>query len=387
LQPGDTAAAGLYALNHASDVAQAGKAAPGIASPVQNLMVADRTGIALFVTGRVPVRASGDGSRAVPGADASHDWTGWASGEALPHYVAPASGHLLNANDRIAGPEFPVFLGRDWYDDDRARRIRTLLTAPGQRSAADFAAMQLDATSVPAQALLPALRAVAIPTGLARTAQALLAGWDGAMTVDAPQPLIFNAWVQRFNSRLLARIGVPPEAYAGIAPWPQIVRHALSPAGAHWCGGNCDALLADSLAAAVTDLAARFGGDPAQWRWGAAHQAGFAHPVLQLLPVLGPLAENRIATPGDDTTIDRGGVRGGSFQSVHGPELRGIYDLSDLDRSRFVMAPGQSGNPVSALASNFLQRWRDGGTVTIGPQPARIAVELSLTPAPQEPSR
>ena len=38
-----------------------------------------------------------------------------------------------------------------------------------------------------------------------RAALALLAGWDGAMRPDAPQPLIFNAWLQQFDAALLQR--------------------------------------------------------------------------------------------------------------------------------------------------------------------------------------
>ena len=134
LAPGNTAAAGLLALNQARDVDAAGKAAAMITAPVQNLLVADRQRIALYVTGRVPIRRAGDGSAPVPG-DGSHDWIGWASGEQLPHIVAPASGRLVNANDRIAPPDFPVFLGRDWFGDWRATRIRELLERSDRHTA------------------------------------------------------------------------------------------------------------------------------------------------------------------------------------------------------------------------------------------------------------
>ena len=113
---------------------------------MQNLLVADRERIALYVTGRVPIRRAGDGSAPVPG-DGSHDWIGWASGEQLPHIVAPASGRLVNANDRIAPPDFPVFLGRDWFGDWRAARIRELLARSDRHTAADFARMQVDVHS------------------------------------------------------------------------------------------------------------------------------------------------------------------------------------------------------------------------------------------------
>jgi penicillin amidase len=382
LAPGDIAAAGLHALNRAGSVAEAGRAAALITAPVQNLLVADREGIGLFVTGRVPLRRSGDGSRPVPGADGGHDWTGFAAGPALPHVVAPASGRVVNANERVAPPDFPVFLGRDWFDDARARRIRELLDRPGQRTRDDFAAMQVDEVDLVARDLLPRLRAVAAPAGLPARALALLAGWDGTMAADAPQPLVFNAWMQRLYRDILARAEVPASAEAAAAPWTQLVPFALSPPGGVLCGGDCTALLPAALAQAMTGLAARFGDDPAKWRWGDAHQAVFANPILRPIPLLGPASERRIAVPGDDSTLFRAGMRPGAFDAVHGAAFRDVYDLGDLEGSLFVVAPGQSGHLLSPLARNFLQRWRDGAMITIAHAPASVATRLHLSPEP-----
>ena len=92
------------------------------------------------------------------------------------------------------------------------------------------------------------------------------------------------------------------------------------------------------------------------------------------------LVEARIATPGSDATVGRGGVRRDNFESVHGAAYRGIYDLADQERSRFVVAPGQSGNPLTGLARNFLQRWHDGDTISIPSRPASVAVRIGLSP-------
>ena len=124
--PGDTAATGLLALNQARTVAEAGKAAALITSPVQNLLVADRHDIGLFVTGRVPIRRAGDGAAPVPGAG-RRSTTGprWCGGDALAALRRPgkrAAGERQRAASRR--PTFPVFLGRDWFGDWRARRIR-----------------------------------------------------------------------------------------------------------------------------------------------------------------------------------------------------------------------------------------------------------------------
>jgi penicillin amidase len=380
LKPGDTAAAGLLALNHAGSVADAMSAAAAITSPVQNLFVADRDAIGLAVTGRVPVRKSGDGRWPEQGADGTHDWVGFASGDQLPRFVDPPSGRLVNANEPLAPVPGGAYLGGDGFGDFRARRIRALLGTAERHSVENFAAKQVDVLDTMATDLLPRLEKVSATSKLSREALDLLRSWDGKAVIDAPQPLIFNAWVRSFADLLLQRLGVPPEARAAAAPWPDLAERALSSGGAVLCPGDCDQLLSESLRASTDALAQRYGADPGAWRWGRAHQAVFAHPLLRAVPILGWLVAGRIAAPGDETTIDRGGFWPGGFADVHGPSFRGVYDLADLERSRFVMAPGQSGNPFSPLARNFLRRWRDGATITIGADAGPGVRHIALEP-------
>jgi penicillin G amidase len=375
LQPDDTAATGLLALNRAESVQQAGVAAAEISSPVQNLLVADTKTIGLFVTGRVPIRKAGDGSAPVPG-DGSHDWVGWASGDHLPHSVSPASGRIVNANEPVWPHDFPVFMGRDTFGPWRANRIREILGQSDRHTLADFAAMQTDIVDPFARQVLPVLLAVTRVTGSADKALGLLRGWDGSAVMDSPAPLIFNAWMEAFYDAVLRHAGLT----AGVgAPVSDFVASVLAPSGAHWCDGDCGPMLRDALGEAVRDLASRFGDDPAAWRWGDVHQAVFAHPILRNVPILGSLTTISIPSPGDDNTLDRGGTNA-AFQSVHGASFRGVYDLADLDRSLFVVTPGQSGNPFSGHARDFVQRWRDGATITLGPAAARIAGTVRLTP-------
>jgi penicillin G amidase len=138
--------------------------------------------------------------------------------------------------------------------------------------------------------------------------------------------------------------------------------------------------LTQALQEAVSALSSRSGDDPAAWRWGEAHPTVFAHPILGRLPLLGPLATARIDSPGDDTTVGRGGLPWEGFQSVEGPSYRGVYDLADLDQSLFMVAPGQSGNPVSGHARDFLRRWRDGDTITLGPVSGHVTATIRLNP-------
>ncbi len=375
LAPGDTAAAGIHRLNQAEDLAAVAQAAAMITAPVQNLLAADRTGIALYVTGRVPIRKGGDGALPARGDDGKSDWIGLAGGGALPRFIAPASGRLVNGNERIAPADFPVFMGRDWNGDWRAQRIRTLLDATPRHSLESFARMQVDPVSVFAQALLPRLRRTTPLDERSRLALGLLNGWDGAMAAELPQPLVFNAWMARFRAALLERIEVSDSA--AVAGW-EMVEAALGGPTSPLCGGSCDTILARALSEAMAGVASRHGEQPANWRWGMAHQAVFAHPLLSQIPVLSSLGERRIASPGDDTTLFRAAMRNG-FDAVHGAGLRAVYDLADLEQSRFIITPGQSGNIASPLAWNLVAPWRAGATLTLSAN-AVTATRLRLTP-------
>jgi len=370
LAPGDGAAVGLLALNRATNVAEAEATAEQITSPVLNLLVADTHTIGLFVTGRVPIRRSGDGAFPAQGNDGRSDWIGWAQGAALPHTISPASGRLVNANERVAGPDFPVLLGRDWYSDIRARRIRQMLDAKPKPDVADFARMQVDDLDLVAMELLPKLLAI----------EPDFAGWDGRMTVDAAQPLIFNAWMPEFTHTLLFALDVPESEWDAVAPWPDLVRSALGAGGSTLCGDRCEAMLRASHQRAIARLSQRFGADRAGWHWGNAHQVVFVPSALRAIPWLGRLIEARIAEAGDDSTVGRGGLRTDTLEAVHGASYRGVYDLADLERSRFMVVPGQSGDPASHLARNFMREWRDGHTIVIRHQPDTISAHIRLTP-------
>ncbi|MBC7799100.1 MAG: penicillin acylase family protein, partial [Gemmatimonadaceae bacterium] len=352
----------------------AGDASAMISAPVQNMLVADRLTIGQFTTGRIPLRRAGNGAMPVDGADGLHDWTGFAEGEALPRVVSPPSGRLVNANERIAPPDFPVFMGQDWFGDWRARRIRDRLAA-GPHTVATFAELQVDPVSAFAVQVLPSLLAVQPLDEASTRALGLLRDWDGAMRADLPQPLLFNAWMQRFEATVLGRASLPS---AGTRA--DFVANALSQDGAAWCDGDCEPLLSQSLRDTVASLTATRGPSPRDWQWGAVHQAVFAHPLLGRLPVIGPLTTARVAQDGDDTTVNRGGMRGDSWTSVHGAGFRGVYDLQDLDRSVFALTPGQSGHPLRGGATSLIERWLQGTTLLLGPRGDAVDDTVELTP-------
>ncbi|WP_027285160.1 penicillin acylase family protein [Rubritepida flocculans] len=377
LEPRDSSARGLLALNRARSLAEARAAAALIASPPQNLMVAERGGgIAMYLTGRTPLRAEGhDGAQ--PGTE---PWRGFLDFEALPHVENPASGVLVNANNRVSPEGHPAFLGRDWPGDWRFRRIHALLAERERHDAAGFAAMQMDALSLLARESLPLLRALPRGTGALAAAQALLAEWDGTMAAERPEPLIWAGFARRMPQLALAQARVP-EAPASA----EFLRFLLSgeERAAWWCGGDCRAMAALALAEAVGELAREHGPDPARWRWGAAHLARFEHPLLRFVPGLGALVGLSAPVSGDGETVQRQSFRAGGrapFQAVHGAGLRFVADLADPDGALAVIATGQSGHPLSPHWSDQFEAWRTGGMRRLSRVPGASTGMLRLSP-------
>ena len=375
LLPNDTAAAGLLALNRARSLAEARAAAALISSPSQNLIVADRAGaIGLFVTGRIPDRRAGDGSLPVAGHEGPA-WRGVLAFDSLPHVERPASGMVVNANNRISPPGHPAFLGRDWHGDWRFRRILQLL--PGAGTAEAQASIQADAVSLLARETLPLLRRLPRPDGVAGAAFDLLAGWNGEMEPGRPQPLIFHAWLAAAGRAALAAGGVPEGAAEAR---PEFLRHVFAEGrGAAWCGeAGCEALAARAFAEGIAALSARFGADPALWRWGDAHRARFTHPLLRGVPWL--LGAD-LATPGDGQTVNRGGMAP-DFSHVHGAGLRLVADLGSPDRLLAMIATGQSGHPLSRHWMDLAEPWASGGMLRLGAAAEHETGRMTLSPAP-----
>jgi penicillin amidase len=236
------------------------------------------------------------------------------------------------------------------------------------------------------------LRGAKPVTDLGKRVLALLDGWDGTMNRDAPQPLIYAASLLKLQSLLW------DDELGDLAPTmhgfrPEAVQRILTSSRA-WCDDvrtpaieSCDERLTRAIDESAATLAGAYGPDPAKWRWGAAHRATLAHPLLSMVPGLKQLIDISIEQDGGDFTVHRQ-ASGGSrdlvrFDSVHGAAYRAVYDLADLDRSRFVLATGQSGNPLSRHWGDFVRRWRDGASVTLAGGPEQAAAgkkQLRLVP-------
>ena len=339
-------------------------------APQQNIAYADRGGrIGMISPGRVPIRAAGDGSLPVPGAEGRFDWTGFIPYEALPRSVDPRRGYLLNANNRLVGPDYPYLLSSDWEPPYRARRIDEVLAASPALDQAGSRRLQLDLVSTFARELLPYLAAATPADERARTILDAMRVWDGAMDATRPEPLVFAAWYRELGPLLSADVLGPLASEVG-APRPDAVARMLRERQA-WCDDvatkeveTCAQRSTLALSRALAWLDARFGSDWRQWRWDGPHVTVMEHRPFSRVPWLERLFTIRVPTGGSGTTVNVAAYSGEDpdqpFLSRHGPSYRGLYDLAEPDRSLFVAATGQSGHPLSRHYRDLTGLWQAG---------------------------
>ncbi|MCK5922746.1 MAG: penicillin acylase family protein, partial [Methylococcales bacterium] len=99
---------GFLALNKAKNWDDFVGAIAGIPSPSLNILYADKAGnIGYYVSGKIPVRAQGNGLLPQPGWTGEHEWVGEIPFAEMPHALNPKSGIIVSSNHKIVGDDFP----------------------------------------------------------------------------------------------------------------------------------------------------------------------------------------------------------------------------------------------------------------------------------------
>jgi penicillin amidase len=399
LSAADTTMTAAIRMMQARSVADGLAAGELFIAPSQNLMLADKDGIAMQVIGAMPRRDpknQSQGRMPTQGWLPENRWLGYFPYADNPRFVNPATGILGNTNNKTVDRPFPNHVSFDWGDTQRIARWLRLMQTREVHTRDSFIEAQLDTVSNAARTLLPLVGAdlwftgEAAPAGTPerRQAQALdmLAEWNGEMNEHLPEPLIYSAWLRALQDRLIRdEIGPMADDFTHIDPIfiERVFRNTEG--AAVWCDilqsspvETCSDLSRIALDDALLGLVERYGPNLESWRWGDAHQAHQDHPVLGEVPVLRHLVNIRQSTSGDDDTLMRGRTSGRDpdpFVNVQGAGYRGVYDFADPDSSVFVSSTGQSGHPLSRHYDDLGELWRRGEytPMSLDPELARAA--------------
>jgi penicillin amidase len=248
-----------------------------------------------------------------------------------------------------------------------------MIAAKERHSPNDVAAMQADVLAAHGRNLLPILLRTQPADARSRQAFELLRTWDLRATGDRAAAAIFEAWYIRIAQRLFAD---ELAGSNGVDLWPDYGR-VINMVGMatetalveqqSWCDDvktpaaeTCADTLAAALADGLADMAKAQGTDDlAAWRWDKVHRAQFAHQPLGGTPA-GPIFNRSIPNGGDRFTVNVASSfrRWEDYDQLHAAQYRQIVDFGHLRNSRWIVAPGQDGDPNKPHYDDLLERWQ-----------------------------
>lgn len=333
--------------------------------PGENMVWADTRGtIGWQAVGIAPIRPNWSGLVAVPG-DGRYEWAGYLPIREKPHVVNPPDGFIATANNDLIPRDYPHMdaVGYVWADPYRWARVSEVLGSGRKLSVSDMMRLQTDYLSVIARQIVPLLRDLPTPSAEVERARRELLGWDFVLDKTSVAAGIYEAWVRHLTADV-SRVVIP----AGARPFfrslgaSRVVDQLVAPGGAFGRAPMAarDSILIESLAAAVADLAQRYGADESKWLYGqdGYHYALISHPLSAA--VNADMRHRLDAGPaprgGDANTV---GATGNGGNQTAGASFRIVVDLGDWERTVGVNTPGQSGDPASPHYKDLFSLWAD----------------------------
>jgi penicillin amidase len=338
--------------------------------PGQNVVYADVDGnIGYQAAGLAPVRASGDGSLPVSGADDAHEWTGYVPFEEMPSVYNPPSGIIATANGRVTPDGYKYLITKEWEAPYRTDRIYAVLRQNKKFNAADMLALQMDVQSdldkFVAQRMVYAVDQTAGASARARSAADLLRHFDGKISTDSVGAAIEQRARQWLTKTLLEnKLGEDAAEYHWFMKtvW---LENMIAFQPARWLPENksWDGLLAAAVQAAVDDPEAPK--ELASWRYGDYSTLQIAHPIFGKVPWLKSFAStDKLPQSGNGITVKQVG----SFSASE----RFTADFGDLDQSTLNLVNGQSGNLFSPYFNDQFEAWYGGTTFGLAFKPETV---------------
>jgi acyl-homoserine-lactone acylase len=323
-----------------------------------------------------------------------------------PYDQDPAQGWLGTANQRVIPHGYGMQLSNSWAAPERGERLAELANS-GKHDGRSVIAMQYDQTTTFAAKLKKMFTAPGMAQPLKQAIEALpeadrakareaftrLTAFDGKLAPTSADAAIYELFLQESMKQIFLDELGPESSPAwkafianGDLSYAAQADHLLAREDSpFWDDARTaqkedkPAILARSLAAAITAGDSLLGGDRRAWQWGKLHSYSWKNASGQT--VRGP-----VAAGGDHTTLNTAAfVWGQDFAVNWAPATRFIVDFSQSEPLMGQNGVGQSGNPLSPNYLNGIDQWLKGQYIGLPMQPQNFdrvygKTRLTLTP-------
>ncbi|MGH8352325.1 MAG: penicillin acylase family protein [Pseudomonas sp.] len=390
----------FFDLSRAQSVEQAFEATREVRAMPLNLVFADPQHIGWQVTGRFPNRREGLGLLPSPGWDSRYDWDGFADPMLHPYDQDPPQGWLGTANHRTVPRGYGMQLSNSWYYPERAERIAEL-AGSGKHDSQSMIAMQYDqhsrfvgklqvmfAAPGMAQPLKQAIDALPqAERAKAHEAYERLKAFDGKLSATSADAALYGAFLhESARQTFLDELG--PDTSPAWRALVETANTSYSAQADHLLGREDSpfwddlktpakedkpAILARSLAAAVTFAESTLGAERKAWQWGKLHTYNWTTETSQLAKYMsgsqraginaikGYLDRGPYPAGGDHSTLNVSAYHWGKdFDTWLIPAMRIVVDFGRDEPLIGVNSSGQSGNPASPHYADGIDAWLKG---------------------------
>ncbi len=360
----------LMDMSRATNLDEFRAAMENFEAPPNHITYADAEGnIYVHSMGGFPLRDNtnlpgwhmGNGVFPYNGSRGEGDWLRIVRFDELPHTLNPPQGHVVGANQIVAGPEyFRKYTGQYRYTKGyRARRINELLSMDKKFTAEDMKQIHTDIVNLKARDFIPHLmRLLKSKKDLnerENRAFQILSEWQYDMDKDASAPSIYGAWVEylyegtfrdEWNAMGLTK-RLEPE-------YPILEKLIRTKPDSIWFDNietgdvreNAEDIIFSAFQKALESLEKFFNtSDMKSWKWGNIHQLEFVHMTGEL----DALNYGPVPYSGSYETITAPRnylLQEGEFMptnATRGAHHRLVVDFGDLTNCRTVLPGGNSG--------------------------------------------
>ena len=351
----------FYHLNRGQNFTDFEKGVTYLESPAQNFAFASVDGdIAMKISGKHPVRFSGQGKYISDGTDPTYDWVSYIPHNEVPWQRNPERGFVSSANQDPADESYPYFLGQDFASPARATIINRTLDGLTQATPQDMIALQINEDNYWADEWLDIMLdslATKLDTMSDLEIQVIerLKSWDRKNSAESIEARIFIGWLNIIKIDLFGDIndelGPPVPRISNLTTLYTLFH--LSDLNVYeklkGTNPNTSEILIMSFSKVIANLQSQYG-DEINENW--QHWVNNGSTIRHILDTPA-LNQDRLKIGGSSESPN-------AIRNNNGPSWRMVVEMSTPIKAWGVYPGGQSGNPASSNYNSFIPNWATG---------------------------